>query len=151
MERGLSHKMQIISTFRGYYMHFVGKSMFRGCYPNFVDIYVLRGYYLHFVEISMFRIYYLHFVEISTSRGYYSHFLDIIYIDHIMSYLSHNVCPIFHIYSFSESDWCISSKFYRYMVGTIQEKWNQDHWNHPPWYHEGNLFKYLTRDRNWSR
>ena len=52
----------------------------------------------------MFRRYYPHFVEISVSRGYCSHFMDIIYIDHITSYLAHNVRPIFHIYSFSESD-----------------------------------------------
>ena len=73
---------------------------------HFVDIYVLRRYYPNFVEISMFRRYYPHFVEMSTSRGYYPHFEDIIYIDHIISYLAYNVRPIFHIYSFSESDWC---------------------------------------------
>ena len=97
-----------ISTFHGYYLHFVEISTFRGYYPHFVDIYVLRGYYPHFLEISMFRRYYPHFVEISTSCGYYPHFVDIIYIDHITSYLARNVCPIFHIYSFSESDWCIT-------------------------------------------
>ena len=93
--------------------------MFHGYYPHLVDIYVLRGYYPHFVEISMFRRYYPHFVDISTSRGYYPHFVDIstfrwyyphfvdiIYIDHITSYLARNVRPIFHIYSFSESEWC---------------------------------------------
>ena len=57
----------------------------------------------------MFRIYYLHFVEISMSHGYYPHFVDIVYICHIMSYLARNVCPIFYIYPFSESDWCITS------------------------------------------
>ena len=82
-----------ISTFHGYYLHFV-------------DVYVLGVNYPYFVEISMFRRYYLHFVEISTSREYYPHFVDIIYIDHITSYLARNVCPIFHIYSFSESDCC---------------------------------------------
>ena len=46
----------------------------------------------------MFCRYYPHFVEISTSRGYYLYFMDIIYIDHIMSYLARNVRPIFHIY-----------------------------------------------------
>ena len=81
--------------------------MFRGYYPHFVDIYVLRGHYPHFVEISMFQRYYPHFVEISTSCGYYPHFVDIIYIDHITSYLTLNVRPIFHIYSFNESDWYI--------------------------------------------
>ena len=77
--------------------------MLRGYYLHFMDIYVLCGYYLHFVEISMFRRYYPHFLEISTSRGYYPHFVDIIYIDHIMSYLACNVRPIFQIYPFSES------------------------------------------------
>ena len=84
--------------------------MFRGYYPHFVDIYVLCGYYWHFVEISMFRRYYRHIVEISTSRGYYRYFVDIICIDHIMSYLARNVRPIFHIYSFSESDWYMIKK-----------------------------------------
>ena len=98
-----------ISTFRGYYPHFVEISTFRGYYPYLLDIYVLRGYYPHFVEISMFHRYYLHFVEISTPRGYYPHFMDIIYIDHITSYLARNIRTIFHIYSSSESDWCINS------------------------------------------
>ena len=96
-----------ISTFRGYYLHFLKISTFRGYYPHFVDIYVLRGYYPHFVEISMFRRYYPHFVEISTPCGYYPHFVDIIYTDQITIYLAHNVRPIFHIYSFSESDGCV--------------------------------------------
>ena len=98
-----------ISTFRGYYLNFVEISTFCRYYPHFMDIYVLRGYYPHFVEISMIRNYYPHLVEISTSLGYYPHFVDIIYIDHIKSYLAHNVSPIFHIYSFSESDWCTTS------------------------------------------
>ena len=98
-----------ISTFCGHYLHFVEISKFRGYYQHFVDIYVLRGYYPHFVEISMLRRYYPHFVEISTSRGYYLHFVYIIYIDHIIIYLARNVRPISHIYSFSESDWCITS------------------------------------------
>ena len=95
-----------ISTFRGYYLHFVEISTFCGYYPHFVGIYVLRGYYPHFVEKSMSRRSYTHFVEISTSCGYYPHFVDIIYIYHITSYLARNAPPIFHIYSFSESDWC---------------------------------------------
>ena len=97
-----------ISTLCGYYLHFVGVSTFCGYYPHFVDIYVLCGYYLHFMEISMLRRYYPHFVEISTSCGYYPHLVDIIYTDHITSNLARNVRPTFHIYSFSESDWCIS-------------------------------------------
>ena len=32
--------------------------------------------------------------------------MDILYIDHITSYLVRNVRTIFHIDSFSESDWC---------------------------------------------
>ena len=94
--------------FRGYYLHFVEISTFRGYYPHFVDIYVLRGYYPYFMEISMFCRYYPHLLEISTSRGYYPHFVDIIYIDHITTYLARNVCLIFHIYSFCESDWCVT-------------------------------------------
>ena len=85
-----------ISTFRGYYLHFV-------------DRYVLRGYYSHFVEISMFRSYYPHFMEISTPCGYYPHFVHMIYVDNITRYLARNVHPIFCMESFSESDWCITS------------------------------------------
>ena len=48
-------------------------------------------------------------MKISTSHGYYPHFVDIIYIDHIKSYLAPNERPIFNIFSFSESDWCITS------------------------------------------
>ena len=88
------HFMEI-STFCGYYLHFMEVSKFRGYYLHFLGIYVLRGYYPHFVEIS-------------TSCGYYPHFVDIIYIDHINSYLARNLHHIFHIYSFSESDWCIN-------------------------------------------
>ena len=94
--RGNIHVLWVLFAFRGYY-------------PHFVDLYVLRGYYPHFVEISMFRRYYPCFVKISTSRGYYPHFVHIKYIYHITSYLSRNIHPIFHIYSFSESDWCITS------------------------------------------
>ena len=72
-------------------------------------MYYMDTIYPHFVEISTFLIYYPHFVKISTPHGYYPHFLDIIYIDHITSYLARNVRPIFHICSFSESDWCITS------------------------------------------
>ena len=67
----------------------------------------------------MFRRYYPHFVEISTSRGYYPHFVDIIYIDHITSYLARNVRPIFHIYLFSESDWCKRVKFFKGFIMII--------------------------------
>ena len=78
---------------------FVEISPFCGYYPHFVDICVLRGYYPHFEEISMLCRYYPHFVEISTSHEYYPHFVDMIYIDHITSYLDRTVCPIFPIYS----------------------------------------------------
>ena len=64
----------------------------------------------------MFCRYYLHFVEISTSRGYYPHFVDMIYIHHITSYLARNVRPIFHIYSFSDSDWCKVLSEYPYLL-----------------------------------
>ena len=103
-------------------MHFVKISTFRGYYLHLVDIYVLRVYYPHLMRISIFRRCYPYFVEISTSLGYYPHyveiyafcgyflhFFDIIYIYHITIYLACNWCPIFHIYSFSESDWCITS------------------------------------------
>ena len=36
-------------------------------------------------------------------------FVDIIFIGHVMRYLSRNVRPIFRIYSSSVSDWCITS------------------------------------------
>ena len=36
--------------------------------------------------------------------------MDILCVGHIMSYLTHNVRPIFHIYSLSVSDWCSTSK-----------------------------------------
>ena len=64
-----------------------------GYYPHFVDIIrallisTFRGYYMHFIGI----------VDISAFRGYYLYC-------HITNYLSRNVCPIFHIYSFSVSD-----------------------------------------------
>ena len=94
------------------------------------------GYSPHFVENYMFRGYSPHPVEISTSRGYSPHFVNIIRIGHITSYLAFNVhhglhslvlvvdiiyigdtvrylacniCPIFHIYSYCESDWCNSN------------------------------------------
>ena len=67
----------------------------------------------------MFRRYYPHFVEISRSYGYYSHFVDIIYIGHITSYLALNVRPIFHIYSFSESDRCILEYIIVDIVGYV--------------------------------
>ena len=35
--------------------------------------------------------------------------MNIIYIDHIARYLARSVCAIFHIYSSSVSDWCITS------------------------------------------
>ena len=46
----------------------------------------------------------------ATSKGAdYPNFIDIIYIDHITSYITRNVHPIFHIYSFTESNWCKTS------------------------------------------
>ena len=96
------------------------------------------GYYPHFVDISAFCEYYLHFADIirighSTSYlarnvshvfhslvlvvdiiciGHILHsvvlVMDIVCIGRITSYLACNVCPIFHIYSSSVSDWCIT-------------------------------------------
>ena len=114
-----------ISTLRGYYLHYVEISTFRGYYPHFVDIYVLCGYYPYFLEISMFCRYYLHFMDIiyidhitsylarNACHGLHSFVLvvNVIYSDHIMRYLVHNFGPIFHIYSFSESDWCTEETF----------------------------------------
>ena len=94
----------------------------RGYYPNFTEIFTFRWYYPYFVEIYTFGGYYLHFVDIirighimsyisrNVCHGLHSFVLvvDIIYIGHTMSYLSHNLHPIFHIYSSSESDWCIT-------------------------------------------
>ena len=53
------------------------------------------------------------------SREYYLHFVDIIYIDHITSYLAHNVRPIFQLDSFSEIDWCKMLKIYIYNFMSI--------------------------------
>ena len=62
---------------------------------------ILCGYYLHFVDI----------IHILWILWIYPHFMDIICIGHITSYLARNVCPIFHIYSSSVSDWCMVATF----------------------------------------
>ena len=114
-----------ISTFRGYYPDLVKISTLLGYYPHFVDISALCGYDMHFGEISTFRGYDPHFVDtidIGQNTSYlarnvrhvvYSFVLvvDIVYIVRAMRYLARNFCPIFRIYSSSESDWymCTSS------------------------------------------
>ena len=89
-----------------------------GYSPNFLEISTFRGYYPHFVDISAFHGYYLHLVDIICIEHITSYLardvrhglhrfnlvMDIIYISHTTSYLARNVCPIFHIYSSSESD-----------------------------------------------
>ena len=96
-----------ISTFHGYFLHFVEICVLRGYYPYFVEISMFCRYYPYFMETSTSRGYYPHFVDVSSFNGYYPHFVDIIYIDHITSYLACNVRPIFQIYSFSEIELCI--------------------------------------------
>ena len=79
-------------------------------YPHFVDISALCGYYPHFVDIiCMGHI--TSYLDCNVFHGLQSFILvvDIIYIGHITINLAHNVRPIFHVYSFSESDWCINS------------------------------------------
>ena len=87
------HFMEIFTS-RGYYPHLVEISMFCGHYLHFVDISALHGYYSHFVEISTLCGYYPNFVNICAFHGYYPHFVDTICIDHITSYLDHNVCDV---------------------------------------------------------
>ena len=62
-----------ISTFHGYYPHFVGISVFCGYYPH----------------LSAFR----RNIHVS---GYYPHLVDTIVVDHIASYLAFNVCHVLH-------------------------------------------------------
>ena len=76
-------------------------------YPHSVDIIRIFGVYPHFVGII--RIGHItSYLASNICHGINSFVLvvDIIYIGHITIYLAHNVRPIFHIYSFSESDWC---------------------------------------------
>ena len=75
-----------------------------------MEIYTFGGYYLHFVDIIRIG-HIMSYIYRNVCHGLHSFVLvvDIIYIGHITSYLSRNVRPIFHIYSFSESDWCITS------------------------------------------
>ena len=72
-------------------------SAFSGYYPYLVDI----------IRIDHITSY----LARNVRQGLHSFVLvvDIIYIGHTISYLARNVRPIFHIYSSSESDWCITS------------------------------------------
>ena len=136
--RGYYPHFMETSTFHGYYPHLVNVSAFRGYYPHFVEISTFRGYYTHFVEISSFLGYYppfVYIIRIGHITSYLAHnghhvlqsfvlfidmicivhiihsfvlVMDIIYIGDITSYLACNVCPICHIYSSSESYWCIN-------------------------------------------
>ena len=72
-------------------------SEFHG-YPCTVDVIRILWIYPHFVDI----------VRILWISRIYPHFVDIICIGHIMSYVACNLRPIFHIYSSSVSDWCIT-------------------------------------------
>ena len=72
-----------------------------------MDVSAFCGYYLHFVDnIRIGHI--TSDLSRNVCHGIHSFVLvvDIIYIGHITSYLARNFHPIFHIYSFSESDWC---------------------------------------------
>ena len=62
-----------------------------------------RWYYPHFVDLQVPWIW-------SSFRGYlgYIRISWIFCMCHIKSYLSCNVRPIFHIYSYSASKWCIT-------------------------------------------
>ena len=125
----------------GYYPHFMDISALRG---NIHVPWILP----HFVEISTIRGYYPYFVDISVFCGYYPRFVDIIHIGHITSYLARNVrnilhsfflvvdiifgritsylacniCPISHIYSSSESDWCIGKMYLASLRNNIGSK-----------------------------
>ena len=79
-------------------------------YPRPVDIICILRIYLHFVDII--RIGHItSYLAGNIHHGLHSFVLvvNIIYIDHITSYLACYFRPIFHIYSFSESEWCITS------------------------------------------
>ena len=87
------------------------------------------GYYPHLwkyprsvetIRISQIYPYFVGIIRIGHNMSYLaqnvSHVLqsfilvvDIIYISHTTIYLARNDCPIFYIYSSSESDWCIPS------------------------------------------
>ena len=77
-----------------------------------------NGYYPHLVYIicilwkSIFCGYYPHFLDIIRILWIlciYLHFADITCISHFTTYLPRNASPICNIYSYSVSDWCITS------------------------------------------
>ena len=74
-----------------------------------MDIICILWKYPRSVDIILILWIYMYSVDIIRILWKYSRPVDIIYIDHIMSYLACNVRPIFHIYYFSEIDWCITS------------------------------------------
>ena len=77
-------------------------------YPRSVDISAFHGYYPHFVDII--RIDHItSYLARNVHHGLSSFvlFVDIIYIGHTARYLDNNFRHIFHIYSSSESDWCM--------------------------------------------
>ena len=113
-------------------------------YPHFVDIIrilwisTFHGYYPHFVDIIRighiticiarnFRLFLHSFVLVLDiiCIGHITYrfvlVVDIIFIGHITRYFARNVCPIFHIYSYSVSDRCsnrekASSTIYYFLV-----------------------------------
>ena len=98
-------------------------SVFCGYYPNFVDI-IRIGHITRYLSYNVSHYLYSFVIVV-----------DVIYIDPITNYLAHNVRPIFHIYSFSESDWFITyfpprpvniiriSWIYLYFVDIIRILW----------------------------
>ena len=74
-------------------------------YPRPVDIILISWIYPHFVDIIRIR-HITSYLARNACHGLHSFVLvvNVIYSDHIMRYLVHNFGPIFHIYSFSESD-----------------------------------------------
>ena len=91
-------------------------------YPRYVDILHISWKYPGYVYIIHVLWICPHFVGIirivhntsylarNVQHGLHSFVLvvDIIYIGHAMNYFAYNFHPIFHIYSSSESYWCIT-------------------------------------------
>ena len=84
-------------------------SAFRGYDPPFVDI-IRIGHITIYLACDVHLV--LHSFVLVMDIIFIGHILhifvlvvDIIYIGRITSYLTHNVRPIFHIYSYIESDW----------------------------------------------
>ena len=78
-------------------------------YPSLMDILRILWTYPHSVNMICI-VHILSYLAHNVSHCLHSFILvvNIIYIGHITSYLDRNVRPIFHIYSSSESYWCIT-------------------------------------------